>query len=115
MFALLRRWFGRVDRGAAERRARKLLRANLTPQQLHQLDAELHFDVVGGESGRRYRVHDDNLINVEEYDEAGQRVAHLCFLPKGDLVQGDILLAQKIALELFESAAHTVAKRYPTR
>jgi hypothetical protein len=80
---------------------------------LHQLDAHWHFDVIGGESGRRYRVRNTHLINVDEYDETGERVARLCFVPKGDLAQGDILLAQKCALELFEAEAHAVAKRYP--
>jgi hypothetical protein len=34
-------------------------------------------------------------------------------LPKGNLVRGDVLLAQKLALELFESEVHVVANKYP--
>ena len=40
-------------------------------------------------------------MNVDEYDEAGTRIFRWCFLPVGNLVRGDVLLAQKLALELF--------------
>ena len=36
----------------------------------------------------------------------------LCFMPKSDLVVGDILLAQKLALELFESDTLKVANTF---
>jgi hypothetical protein len=114
MFRIFRWLFG-IDRRAAAQRARTLLRVNLTPAQLRQLDEELHFDVIGGATGRRYRVHDDTIINVDEYDTAGQKIARLCFVPNANLPQGDVLLAQKCALELFESDAQAVARRYPTR
>jgi hypothetical protein len=42
-------------------------------------------------------------MNVHQLDQTGRRVMKLCFMPKGDLVMGDILLAQKIALETMES------------
>jgi hypothetical protein len=34
-----------------------------------------------------------------------------CFVPKGSLVTGDVMLAQKIALETFECRALAVANR----
>jgi len=37
----------------------------------------------------------------------------LCFMPEGDLVVGDMMLAQKLALELFESEALKVANEMP--
>jgi hypothetical protein len=38
----------------------------------------------------------------------------LCFMPRGKLAEGDIMLAQKLALELFEADALKVAKKIPT-
>jgi hypothetical protein len=35
-----------------------------------------------------------------------------CFVPYGSLVAGDVVLAQKIALETFEHGALLVAKRF---
>jgi hypothetical protein len=50
-------------------------------------------------------------MNIEELDERGSRVAVWCFLPEGRLALGDIMLAQKIALETNERAALAVANR----
>ena len=36
----------------------------------------------------------------------------LCFMPEGGLVVGDMMLAQKLALELFESDALEVANKF---
>jgi hypothetical protein len=51
------------------------------------------------------------MMNVHEVDRAGNIVARLCFAPKGDLPMGDILLAQKIALETMERDALKMARR----
>ena len=48
---------------------------------------------------------------MSELDVAGRQVAGFCFLPMGDLVTGDVMLAQKIALETDEISALAVAKR----
>jgi hypothetical protein len=48
-------------------------------------------------------------MNVHQLDQAGQKVARWCFVPKGGLVTGDILLAQKIAIETMESQALKLA------
>jgi hypothetical protein len=53
-------------------------------------------------------------MNVEEYDNAGRCVSRWCFLPEGNLVTGDLLLAQKLSLELLESEARAIANEYPT-
>ncbi len=53
-------------------------------------------------------------MNVEELDRNGRRVCLLCFVPKGELALGDIMLAQKLALELFEPQALAVANIIPT-
>ena len=48
-------------------------------------------------------------MNVEQLDDTGRNVRMLCFLPVGRLPVGDVMLAQKIALELFEVDATRVA------
>ena len=46
-------------------------------------------------------------------DEAGDPKMGWCFVPKGYLVPGDVMLAQKIALETDELNALAVANRFP--
>ena len=103
---LERRW-----NGEAEQKARALLSRWLSPVQLEQYEKLGHFEVVGSDSGKRYRIHNHAQMNIEELDERGARVAVWCFLPKGPLVVGDIMLAQKIALETNERAALAIANR----
>lgn len=50
-------------------------------------------------------------MNVSELDRNGQEVARLCFVPDGRLPIGDVMLAQKIALETNEPGALKVAVR----
>jgi hypothetical protein len=68
--------------------------------------------VVGGESGRQYRIYPGAATNVCEIDENGRPRIGLCFLPLGELPIGDVMLSQKIALESGESAALAVARRF---
>ena len=89
----------------------RLLKHNLSPGQQHQLELFSFFDVVGGDSGSHYRIHFDDRVNVERLDASGKTIAKLCFLPKGHLPVGDTVLAQKFALELFETEALRVAAR----
>ena len=84
--------------GEAEQKARALLRRGLSPAKLEQYEKMGHFEVVGSDSGKRYRIRCYAQMNIEELDERGARVAVWCFLPKGNLALSDILLAQKIAL-----------------
>jgi hypothetical protein len=94
-----------------EARGLRLLRAWLSPGQREQFDAQGHFDVIGCDSGKKYRIHYGTAMNVHEIDEAGRVKLALCFVPKGSLVTGDVMLAQKIALETFERRALAVANR----
>jgi hypothetical protein len=50
-------------------------------------------------------------MNVERFDTNGERCERFCFRPNGHLPVGDSMLAQKIALELFESEVLTTANR----
>jgi hypothetical protein len=50
-------------------------------------------------------------MNIDELDDSGRRVCGWCFCPEGRLVIGDVMLAQKLALELFEFEALGIANR----
>jgi len=86
-----------------------LLKNNLTPEQAHQLHRTCAFDVIGGATGRRYRIRHGFIFNVDLLNEQGRRVVSFCFRPHGDLPLGDVMLAQKNALELFELEALKIA------
>jgi hypothetical protein len=94
-----------------EARGRRLLRRWLSAEQLAQFDARNFFDVIGCHTAKRYRIYYANVANVEELDKVGRPIMRYCFIPKGDLVPGDVMLAQKIALETNELAALAVANR----
>jgi hypothetical protein len=98
---------------AAQGQSLRLLIRNLTPTQRHQLARHDYFEVIGGESGTYYRIRYGPTLNVERLDKNGRRQHMLCFAPKGYLPIGDIMLAQKIALELFEADAIKTANVSP--
>jgi hypothetical protein len=81
-------------RKPAEERGFALLQAWLASQRA--------FEVLGCDTGTRYRITCGTAMNVHQLDQTGRSVAKWCFVPEGDLVTGDILLAQKIALETME-------------
>ena len=109
----------RVDRGlfapdgynAAEERGLRLLKENLNEAQLEQYQRHQYFDVIGGQTGRRYRIRYGRSMNIDQLDKRGRRICGWCFFPEGRLVAGDVMLAQKLALELFESDTIEVANR----
>ena len=110
IFRDLKTWF---LEDTAEARGMRLLREWLSVEQRRQLDAEGYFDVVGGESGKRYRVRYGTGANIDELNRHGRPEIGWCFIPDGHLVAGDVMLAQKIALETDELAALAVAKSFP--
>jgi hypothetical protein len=95
-----------------EGRSLRLLRQQLSPVQRAQFAEKGYFEVVGGDTGKRYRIYAGAATNVCEVDENGQPTLGLCFLPMGDLPIGDVMLSQKIALENSESIALAVARRF---
>ena len=96
-------------------RALRLLRSWLSPTQRLQFDANRSFDVTGCDSGRRYRIHWGKVSNVYEIDQADEPITGLCFAPAGNLPEGDIMLAQKIALETSEHKTLALANRFLPR
>ena len=95
-----------------EARGVTLLRQWLSPEQQAQFNASKCFDVIGCDSGRRFRISHGTGTNVYEIDDAGQPVMGWCFVPSQHLVAGDVMLAQKIALETNERATLAVANRF---
>src|SRR3569832_821171 len=104
-----------AERNRPEARARRLLREWLSPEQLAQFDAVGYFEVTGSETGRRYRVHEGTASNVFEIDEQGRTTAGWCFVPASPLAPGDVMLAQKIALETGEMTVLSFAHRFRAR
>src|SRR5712672_2662738 len=81
----------------------RLLVSNLSPTQLQQFARYDYFDVIGGDTGTRYRIRNGRTLNVAQLNASGGCVRLLCFEPQGALSVGDVMLAQKVALELFEA------------
>jgi hypothetical protein len=98
-------------RSEAHMRGMRLLRENLTPAQRQQYDRYGYFEVVGGRTGKCYRVRHGRSMNIDQLDRNGRRVCGWCFFPEGNLVTGDVMLAQKMALELFEVDALKIANK----
>jgi hypothetical protein len=108
-----RHWELHASSREPEARGLKLLREWLSPDQRAQFDAERYFDVIGCHSGKKYRIRYGSAANVDELDDAGVPRMGWCFVPNAYLVAGDVMLAQKIALETNERDALAVANRFP--
>lgn len=96
----------------AETRGLKLLRSWLSPEQLVQFDTLGYFDVIGGASGKKYRIRFGICANIQELDRNDCPQAGWCFVPETCLVPGDVMLAQKVALETDERAALAIANKF---
>jgi hypothetical protein len=99
------------QRRTAEEKGFTLLKQWLSPVQVAQYEKYGYFEVMGGDSGKHYRIRPTRQMNVDELDQHGVRIAAWCFSPEGDLPIGDVMLAQKIALENNERAALALANR----
>jgi hypothetical protein len=63
-----REWYLRLS--TREQRGLKLLREWLSQEQLAQYDAHKYFEVIGGHTGKRYRICHGNGANIIELDDA---------------------------------------------
>lgn len=108
--SLERRRLARFERRTA--RGLALLREWLSPQQREQFDCYNYFEVIGCDSGKSYRIQHGVNTNVVELDGDGRPCRGWCFVPEDNLVPGDVMLAQKIALETDEHGALAVAKPF---
>jgi hypothetical protein len=92
-------------------RGMQLLFDNLTPAQLRQYDAYGYFEITGGSTGKTYRIEYGSSGNIVEMDKKGNPVCRMCVMTEMPLVPGDVMLAQKIGLEVDEKATLAVANR----
>ena len=106
-------WYQRAS--TREERGLKLLREWLSQEQLAQFDANNYFEVIGCHSGKRYRICHGNGANIVELDDRARPTTGWCFVPNEHLVAGDVMLAQKIALETDEQGALAKANRFTPR
>src|SRR3954465_7923178 len=77
-----------------QERGFRLLESNLTPEQRQQFARYDYFDVIGGDTGTRYRIRNGRTLNVAQLNASGGCVRLLCFEPQGALPLGDAMLAQ---------------------
>lgn len=105
-------WYGKVGTPQAQAKGKALLLEHLTPEQKQEYETTKAFTVVG-QSGKKYRIKEGRQMNIDVLDENGNRASGVCFLPEGQLVDGDCMLAQKIALETCEDQALAVANKFP--
>jgi hypothetical protein len=101
----IRRWRDFVARlltDESEARGVELLKEWLSPAQRAQFERDKYFEVTGCDTGRRYRIRYATSMNVFQIDDGGSSSIGLCFVPDRFLVPGDVMLAQKIALETSE-------------
>jgi hypothetical protein len=99
----------------AEAKGLSLLQEWLTDEQRRQFALTNAFEVRGCDSQKRYRIQYGNVANVHELDDSGTPIKGFCFVPTGGLVTGDVMLAQKIALETGEKDALAVANSFPVQ
>lgn len=66
--------------------------------------------MVGSDTGKRYRILRGLVFNIQELNAGGGQFCTWCFAPVG-VATGDVNLAQKIALENFETKALRIANR----
>ena len=108
-----RDWYLRPS--TIEQRGLDLLKEWLSQEQLAQYDAHKYFDVIGCHTGKRYRICHGTGANVFELNDAGLPRKGWCFVPNEYLVAGDVMLAQKIALETDERVALATANNFTPR
>jgi hypothetical protein len=85
----------------ATKRAERLLRMCLSPQQIEDLDKKNCFYVeLAGRGGKkeRYRIDRGTSGNVKQLDESGSIIRSFCVHPSG-VPEADTLLTQKLFLE----------------
>jgi hypothetical protein len=98
------------ERWAADVRGQELLRSWLSPEQRRQYDEQASFEVIGSDTGKRYRICKGDVFNIQELDDHGTQVRAWC-VTADRMPIGDVNLAQKIALETFESEVLRIANR----
>jgi hypothetical protein len=100
---------------SAEAKGLLLMRQWLSDEQREQFDRTETFKVQGSDSRKCYLIRNKTGTNVFELDDNGRAIRGFCFAPCGNLARGDVMLAQKIALETGEKDALAVANSFPVQ
>lgn len=95
---------------AAEERAKQLLTAHLTEDQVRSLNEQSAI-VVRAESGRQYRLRKGWAGNVDGLADDGKVECRYCIHPNAHVPEYDNLLAQKLMLETNEAEFLRIANR----
>lgn len=108
-----------ADRDEIVRRAENLLLSWLTEEQATQYRESAHhhggpfFYVTGCDTGLQYRITSLNVYNVQQMSRDGKDIVkQICFIPEKFLPKPDVMLAQKLGLELAENVVLTIAKQH---
>ena len=108
-----REWYLRPS--SSEQRGLELLREWLSREQLAQYDAHNYFEVIGCHTGKRYRIFNGLGSECRRVGRCRSAKKGWCFVPDDQLVAGDVMLAQKIALETDEQGVLAKAKNFKPR
>lgn len=90
------------ERATAEKKAHRLLRYHLTPEQRREYQREDSFRIEV--NGRCYRIRKGRAGNVDLIDAEGNRLRNYCIHPTAQVPNEDTMLAQKLLLEADEAA-----------
>jgi hypothetical protein len=74
----------------SEERGQDLLRQWLSSEQAEQYDKYQRFEVVGCDTGTRYRILRGKIMNIVELAADGRVRRRWCFAPEGTLATGDM-------------------------
>jgi len=100
----------RLEKIQAQCRATELLRENLDKEQLEQFNQTQWFFVIS-QSGKRYRIRNRWVGNIDELDLEDQVVAEYCIHPVIRVPVEDSMLIQKLMLESDEPHFMQIANR----
>lgn len=101
-----------LEQKVAERRSWEYLLEWLTSKQLEQWQQRNWFDVVGNVTGAVYTIEPPRSFNIVQWCHCGNYpFLRICVVPKRRLPPGDVLVTQKLGLELDEEETYRVANK----
>ncbi len=95
----------------AEEKALKLLKENLTKEQLERFEKDECIPVDTAK-GNKYLIKKGRTGNVHMIDKDGNTIHQLCAHPRSYIPDFDTMLAQKFYLEYFEDEFLQIANRH---
>lgn len=98
-------------RKAAKDRSYALLHRHLTDEQLTMLENESRF-LIEVNSGKIYEIRRGIHQNIYRLNDEGRIVEQLCAAPRGDIPEGDAMLAQMLHLMVNEEEFRRVANTW---